>query len=329
MSAPSQSPKGDGLLQTISVKILKRVGKEEVAYVYLGETSRGNLVEFVESIQPPIPREKKWVLIVSTLAGCPVGCLMCDAGGFYKGKLSADEIFEQIDFLVKSRYPNGRIPSEKFKIQFARMGEPALNEAVLDVLKELPVRYEAPGLMPSISTVAPHGTDSFFEELLKIKEKHYRGKFQLQFSIHSTDEKERDRIIPVKKWSLDKISEFGKRFVKENDRKITLNFAVAQEYSLDPEVIIEVFDPEKFLVKITPVNPTYRSKENNLNSDVDVERKGLLKHQNFIEELKNAGFEVILSIGELEENKIGSNCGQYVQRHLMSEKKIVDGYQYV
>jgi len=94
-------------------------------------------------------------------------------------------------------------------------------------------------------------------------------------------------------------------------------------------VIIEVFDPEKFLVKITPVNPTYRSKENNLNSDVDVERKGLLKHQNFIEELKNAGFEVILSIGELEENKIGSNCGQYVQRHLMSEKKIVDGYQYV
>ncbi|PLV57586.1 radical SAM protein [Thermotoga sp. SG1] len=311
------------------MRIIRRIGKEEVAYVYLGETSKGNLVEFVESIQPPVPREKKWVLIVSTLAGCPVGCLMCDAGGFYRGKLSSEEILEQIDFLVESRYPDRKVPVEKFKIQFARMGEPALNDAVLDVLEDLPKRYNAFGLLPSISTIAPHGTDSFFEKLLKIKEKHYRGRFQLQFSIHSTNEEERDRIMPVKKWSLREISEYGKTFVKEGDRKITLNFAVAQNYSLDPDVIVDLFDPEKFLVKITPVNPTYRSRENNLRSDVDIEKGALIKHQEFVSRLRNAGFEVILSIGELEENKIGSNCGQYVQRHLMNRKKLEEGYQYV
>jgi len=37
---------------------------------------------------------------------------------------------------------------------------------------------------------------------------------------------------------------------------------------------------------------------------------------------------VILSIGELEENKIGSNCGQFVQRHLNSPLKIAEAYKY-
>ena len=49
------------------------------------------------------------------------------------------------------------------------MGEPTLNPAVLDVLDELPGLYDAPGLMPSISTVAPKGCDDFQERLMQIK----------------------------------------------------------------------------------------------------------------------------------------------------------------
>ncbi len=147
------------------MKIIASSGTEKVAMVYIGEMANGNLVEFVESVQPPIPREKKWVLLVSTLFGCPVGCAMCDAGGYYKGKPTKDEILAQIDFLVEKRFPNGQIPCEQFKIQFARMGEPALNDSVLDVLEELPSRFHAPGLMPSISTIAPAGRERFFERL--------------------------------------------------------------------------------------------------------------------------------------------------------------------
>jgi 23S rRNA (adenine2503-C2)-methyltransferase len=33
-----------------------------------------------------------------------------------------------------------------------------------------------------------------------------------------------------------------------------------------------------------------------------------------VEELYSQGFESLVSIGEQEENKIGSNCGQYVTR---------------
>ena len=37
------------------------------------------------------------------------------------------------------------------------------------------------------------------------------------------------------------------------------------------------------------------------------------KHYPVVDSLKAAGYDVILSIGEWEENQIGSNCGQYIK----------------
>ena len=139
------------------MKVVASAGNKDIAMVYVVEFE-GGLVECVEAVQPPRPREEKWVLMISTLFGCPISCQMCDAGGHFRGKLSEGEMFEQIDYLINSRYPDGYVPSKQFKIQFARMGEPALNPAVLDVLKNLPDRVNAPGLMPSLSTIAPKGT---------------------------------------------------------------------------------------------------------------------------------------------------------------------------
>ena len=296
------------------MKVISSSGQENIATVFLAEMKDNNIIEFLESVQPPYPRDKKWVLIVSTLFGCPVKCPICDAGGFYKGKLSKDEIFEQIDFLVRRQYPDLSVPVKKFKIQFARMGEPSFNMAVLDVLEELPSRYNAPGLMPCISSVAPNVSDKFFERLLEIKERYYRGKFQLQFSIHSTDKDERDFLIPVKKWSFDKIAEYGQRYYKEGDRKITLNFAPSDKSIIDVAVLKNHFDPKLFFIKITPLNPTYRAEKNKLSSYINPDQK-ILRYD-LIESLKDGGYEVLLSIGETAENQIGSNCGQYITQHL-------------
>lgn len=309
------------------MKIHASAGNEEFAMVYIVETSSGHLVECVESVQPPLPREKKWVLLVSTMFGCPVGCLMCDAGGYYHGKPAKDEILAQIDFMVQKRFPDGNIPCEQFKIQFARMGEPSLNLQVLDVLQELPHLYQAPGLMPSISTIAPAGAERFFSRLLEIKQEFYsRGHFQLQVSLHTTDLALRDQFIPVKKWSFAQIGTYGERFYAAGDRKITLNFALAQGMPVDPRVLLNFFDPNKFLVKITPLNPTYRARENKLVSYIDP----LSAEQKYeiIQGLQDFGYQVILSIGEREENLIGSNCGQYLRRHLSAEHPIEDGYTY-
>ncbi|MDD5094877.1 MAG: radical SAM protein [Dehalococcoidia bacterium] len=295
------------------MRIVNAPQREDVATVHILDMGEGRLVECVESTQPPLTRDQKWVLIVSVLFGCPVQCLMCDAGGSYSGKLSAEHIFEQIDYLIRSRYPDGIISSEKFKIQFARMGEPALNPAVIDVLDQIQDRYYIPGFVPSISTIAPTGTEGFFERLLELKCRNYTGgRFQLQFSIHTTDEKLRDWLVPVKKWGFSQIAEYGSRFHRDGDQKITLNFALAEGMPVNAAVLLKHFSPGKFILKVTPVNPTQRASENGLVSYIDAYASD--RGYEVIENLRAAGYEVILSIGEVEENRIGSNCGQYVMK---------------
>ncbi len=306
------------------MKILAKTGRQDVATVYIAEFENGKRIEFVESVQPCVPREKKWVLIISSLFGCCINCVFCDAGGNYQGKLSKYEMFSQIDFLVKTHYADRRIPVEKFKIQFARMGEPALNMNVLDVLSEFHNIYDAPGFIPSISTIAPVAADKFFEYLLEIKKEIYKEKFQLQFSIHTTDRAARDRLIPVKKWDFRQISDYGQNFYEKNHRKITLNFALADNLSINPDILGDYFSPEVFLVKITPVNPTYNAIKHGLCSEKLLSNK----RNSLISELQDAGYDVILSIGELEENQIGSNCGQYLENYEKEKQELEKSYNY-
>ena len=309
------------------MKIVASTGREDIAIVYVAEYEDGELVEFVEALQPPKPRDEKWVLLVSTLYGCPVECGMCDAGGFYHGKVSKERIFQQIDHMVRRHYPDRAIPAKQLKIQFARMGEPSFNMDVLRLLDEFPDRYEAPGFMPSISSIAPRGTDEFFEELLSIKnEKYSGGNFQFQFSIHTTDQAARDQIIPVKKWSFDKMAEYGERFYQDGDRKVTLNFALANDTPLDPQVLRSHFDPDKFLIKITPLNPTYQAEDHGLTSYIDPNNGN--GNYKVVNALEASGYQVIVSIGEVEENMIGSNCGQYILKHLKASKKLSEGYTF-
>lgn len=308
------------------MKIIGSAGNPDIAMVYVAEFP-GGLIECVEAVQPPVPREDKWVLMISTLFGCPIACQMCDAGGHYLGKLTINEMLDQIKFLIQQRYPDGFVPSKQFKVQFARMGEPALNLAVLDMLETLPDDINAPGLMPSLSTIAPHGTDEFFDRMIEIKDQIYpRGKFQFQVSIHTTDQKLRDKLIPVKKWDFEKISQFGNKYYHKGDRKITLNFALAENSPVDPQVLLKYFDPARFLIKITPLNPTYQAISTGLKSFIDPENK--LDVYPELVAIQDAGYQVILSIGEQEENQIGSNCGQYVQKHLLENSDLSGGYTY-
>lgn len=302
------------------MRVLGTSNRGEVATVHIADLGQNRLVEFVESTQPPATRAQKWVLIVSVLYGCPVRCLMCDAGGDFKGRLDKEEMFSQIDYLIRSRYPDGRVPVGKFKIQFARMGEPALNPAVIDVLAEIQDRYDIPGFIPSVSTVAPAGSDRFFDCLLRLKTDRYAGRrFQLQFSIHTTDEKLRDEIIPVKKWDFSRIARYAQRFEENGGQKVALNFALAAGSPVDVGVLARFFSPDRFLVKITPINPTYRAAYNKMVSYVDADDAA--RAYELVDALKSAGYDVILSIGEVEENRIGSNCGQYVMRHLMANNR--------
>jgi len=306
------------------MKVIAKTGNDELAMVYVAQSDNGKLLEFVESVPPPYTRDQKWVLIISTLFGCPVKCNFCDAGSFYNGKPTKDELFFQIDYLVNSRFGGKSVPSKKFKIQFSRMGEPTLNPAVLDVLKDLPDRYDAPGFYPSLSTIAPKGSEDFFNELIGIKNKLYNDRFQFQFSIHSTDTEQRNWLIPVKTWSLDKIAEFGERFHQDSNQKTTLNFALSNDSIVETTILLKYFNPDNFLIKITPVNPTYKALENKLDSIISKKSK----QYQIIENLKKSRYEVIVSIGDLTENEIGSNCGQHVMNYLKNKVALKNSYTF-
>lgn len=309
------------------MKILAKTGNPDLATVYMADMGQGRLIEFVEACQPPYGRDERWILMVSTLYGCPVKCLFCDAGGKYRGKPTAEEILAQIDYMVNEWFPGGTVTASKFKIQFARMGEPSLNMAVLDALEALPNRYGNARLMPSISTIAPLGTDAFFERLIDVKDRLYSGgRFQFQYSIHTTDVVRRDELIPVRKWDFARMAAYGERFYKTGDRKITLNFALAEHSPIETRVLTRHFDPARYLVKLTPVNPTSRAVKNKVGSFIDPHRPATAEA--ITRPLLEAGYDVIVSIGEVEENEIGSNCGQYVLNYLESGVAVRDGYTY-
>ncbi|MEW5936216.1 MAG: radical SAM protein [Candidatus Thermoplasmatota archaeon] len=294
------------------IEVLAEHGIEEIAKVYVGRLEHSGMnIEFAESLQFPIPRDEKWVLIVSSMHGCPVRCLFCDAGGDYRGPMSAEEILAQVDYMVLRRYPDGRVPASKFKVQFARVGEPSMNWEVLRALRMLRHRYSAPGLLPCLSTIAPAGREAFFNELLNIKEEIYaKGRFQLQFSLHSTSEEARAVLIPVRKWGLEEIAAYGEDWVQLGDRKIALNFAAAEGVHIEPEVLRMHFDPARFIIKLTPVNPTARAMKHGIASRIDPYDPATAEP--LAERLRGEGFEVIVSIGNPAENSIGSNCGQYL-----------------
>ncbi len=300
------------------LKMISSTGNPELATVHVGQLEDGHMIEFVESIQPPRTAREKWVNVISTMVGCPVGCKMCDAGGGFVRSLTADEMREQLDALAQIKFPGGKRDTDMWKIQLARMGEPTLNPNVLKFLRGLAAeRHE--NLVVSLSTVGPSACAPFIQELKKIKEAGFQGRFQLQFSIHSTDDETRRRLIPVKGLALPEIAALGRQFRSPGDRKITLNFIVMKDVPIDAERIARLFDGDNFLIKLTPLNPTYRAQYHKIRPGFDPEQpEGV---QNLVSEFQARGFETILSIGELEENSIGSNCGQYIAR--MQGKSLV------
>jgi len=304
------------------MKVVMTAGCDDLARVYVALFPDGGHVEFVEALAPPHPRERKWVVIVSTWTACPVKCAMCDAGIPGGRALGADEILGQVDYVVRRRYADGVVPAAKFKVQFARVGEPALNAATLDALAALPERFDAPGMMPCVSTVAPASTGKFFDGLLSLRKNVYAdADFQLQFSLHTTDDRLRDRLIPIKKWSLEKVAAYGDAFFTPGRRKITLNFAPAAAWPLEPDALIRRFDPAKFIVKMTPLNPTYSAAAAGLTSRLGDGGD----RDDAVAALRGAGFDVVVSVGELEENLIGSNCGQFIRRHVARAAARHDG----
>ena len=255
---------------------------------------------------------KKWVATISTQKGCPMKCKFCDVPRFgFKGNVSIEELAYQIETIIKNEEVRH---TERFNVHFARMGEPTWNENVLAfsiALKSLVNRLglKADTVHPVVSTMLPKANKRLKQYILtwcSIKNDLYNGEAGLQFSINSTDEEQRKELFDGKSLSLAEISELAKELPMPKGRKYTLNFPVTAQTILDAKRLSELFDKDKFIVKITPIHETNSAIENGFEvtgyADYDVYRK-------FEQPLLKEGWDVIVFVPSKEEDSDRITCG--------------------
>lgn len=207
-------------------------------------------------------RTERWMIGVSCMSGCPVGCKFCATGQLPKWRpLSANEIVEQVMFILEKNpkyLPNN---AKEFKINYTRMGEPFLNiEAVKKAIEIINEKF--PNVHHYISTIGIEGSDFSW----------IKDNITLQISLHSFDEEHRNWLIPYKRKMA--ISELGK-ICTSSRLKTTLNMTLVEEKDFDIESLKKYFDSENFFVKLSPINPNATSNDNNINEGV-IQGKNLM-----------------------------------------------------
>ncbi|MDU3409999.1 Fe-S-oxidoreductase [Clostridium sp.] len=302
--------KGDkGKLECLSIG---DYGKETNIKASFMGLDRG--IEYVEH-QEMLPLEEKWVVTVSTQYGCNSGCVFCDVPKVGKGiNATYEDLKGQVIECLKL-HPEVE-STKRLNVHFARMGEPTWNPNVIEfsknLLKEVRPYINRSFVHPVISTMLPKKNKNlmkFLADWMEIKNYNFRGEAGLQFSINSTSDEERDVMFSGNSLSLKEISEIGKSLDFPKGRKITLNFAIAG-YEIDAKKLRGLFDPEKFLVKLTPMHKTETALEHGI--ETDGEYTSMYPYLHHEEELKKQGFDVIVFIASEYEDMGRITCGNAI-----------------
>ena len=255
---------------------------------------------------------KKWVATISTQKGCPMHCKFCDVPkfGFY-GNASIEDMERQIRTIIEGESIK---ETDRFNVHFARMGEPTWNENVLAFGLALKGIAKSAGLVaktihPVVSTMLPKANSklgNFLQIWCSIKNEFYNGEAGLQLSINSTDDGQRSELFSSRSLSLTEISRLADKLPMPVGRKYTLNFPVTAQPILDARKLSELFDKEKFIVKITPIHETTSAIESGLQitgyTDYDV-------YRHFEQPLLEEGWDVIVFVPSKEEDSDRITCG--------------------
>jgi 23S rRNA (adenine2503-C2)-methyltransferase len=263
-----------------------------------------------------MPLEEKWVITLSTQYGCSMNCVFCDVPKVGKGiNASKQDMSDQLENAL-SLHPEV-VHTKRLNIHYARMGEPSWNRNVL--LHALNLEYEVEKwigdslIHPVVSTMMPKNNKRLKEFLIDwvtIKNDSFRGDAGLQFSINSTSNKQRKEMFSGNSLSLEEISEIGKELEFPKGRKYALNFALADDYEVDADRLLDLFDPDKFMVKLTPLHLTDSCKDNKITTTGGYTNFTPYKEKEIA--LKKVGFDVLVFIPSLDEDEGRITCGNAI-----------------
>lgn len=271
----------------------------------------------VTSGLPLLPLEEKWVITISTQYGCSMGCKFCDVPKVGSGKnATVNDLLGQVD-TGKSLHPEV-LSTKRLNVHFARMGEPTWNSNVLYAAIVLKNRYDNFHVHPVVSTMMPKHNKKlkgFINAWMHIKNEFYFGEAGLQLSINSTSDLERDEMFSNNALSLSNIGIMMNEIINKNDnvvkgRKITLNFAVAN-YEINPQKLLNSgFNPQHFIIKLTPMHKTTTALKNNIETTGDYTDYHPYEHHAIA--LRKAGYEVLVFIASEDEDLGRITCGNAI-----------------
>ena len=262
-----------------------------------------------------LPLEEKWVVTISTQYGCSSDCKFCDVPKVGRGlNVTYDDLKGQV-VMALLLHPEVRA-TKRLNIHFARMGEPTWNDNVLEFSRNLHMELKQfignSLIHPVVSTMLPRKNKNlmrFLADWMEIKNYTFRGDAGLQFSINSTSNKEREEMFSGNSLTIEEVSEIGKYLDWPRGRKITLNFAVA-DYEINAEKLRDLFHPDKFIVKLTPMHKTSEAEKYGIKTPGNyTEPYPYLHHE---EALKKVGFEVLTFIASYEEDAGRITCGNAI-----------------
>jgi 23S rRNA (adenine2503-C2)-methyltransferase len=261
--------------------------------------------------------EERTVLCISVQSGCPVGCKFCGTGNKFIRNLTPDEIVNQVIQVLNDHNLNetGKIDKcKKFQIMFMSMGEPFLNyDNVKKAIIELHQLFPNADLL--VSTILPDRQDDLIDFLQLSKN---INKIGLQFSVHKSNDYDRDMLIPFKsKIGLHGIRNYGLLWWKHTGRNPYINYCV-DGYNcnaMDADRLLKLFSPIAFNFTFSVI----------CDSDETMKERAY-KH---LDELKE--FEQVFIEGGYNtrifdpagQDDIGGGCGQlwYVQKKLKEYKE--------
>jgi 23S rRNA (adenine2503-C2)-methyltransferase len=143
---------------------------------------------FIESVL--IPDESRCTLCISSQAGCALGCKFCVTGSMgFKRNLSTAEIVDQVCQVQRDTALRSRITS----LVFMGMGEPLANYDA--VIRALRIMTDPNGLAFSHRRV----TLSTVGLVPQLRRLGLDSPVNLAISLHATDDKLRNELMPVNK----------------------------------------------------------------------------------------------------------------------------------
>jgi 23S rRNA (adenine2503-C2)-methyltransferase len=248
-----------------------------------------------------IPSKKRLTACVSSQVGCSLSCTFCATGTLkLERNLNYAEIYDQIFILNEEALLNFGKPLSN--IVYMGMGEPLLNYE--NLLKSIELVSSKIGLSmsPKRITVSTAGIAKMIKKLADDD-----VRFNLAISLHTSDDKKREEIMPINKSiNLEELKESIKYFFEKTGTRITYEYILFKD-------INDSLDDAHELVKFCKSTPCKVNLiEYNSVDNIPFQKASNNKTEKFINFLNEKN--VIVNLRRSKGKDINAACGQLVNK---------------